>query len=298
MDFWSSITSPEYFVFPAGNLNYSLDDSGWWKREGSDIISWRGFLQDKYSLDNSDFDYGGGWAISEGNARLLISDDKLKKDRVLLARVMVSSKAGALSFYQNGDLVGLVNTVVETPEKVVWEEEGLETKTFEKANFLWLEVGRLISDEPLEVKSNGEINVINALISAPTNIWFDTRQKPLYGQEIDLPKSQTPNLEKAFVVKSQAEVIYEEISPTEYKVTVSGVDPQRPSVLVFSSTYHPFWKMEQEESFPVYGFLNGFLVFSDGEYRVFFEPQKYVLPGLLISIVFLSSTLLFLKLKK
>src|SRR5690606_21038770 len=38
------------FIFPSEALGYSPDKSGWWKRESSDLISWRDFLQQKYGL--------------------------------------------------------------------------------------------------------------------------------------------------------------------------------------------------------------------------------------------------------
>src|SRR3990172_4072740 len=77
LDYWASLVVPELFVHPAQGLGLSPDESGWWKREGADVISWRGFLQDKYGLDNSDFDFGGGWAVAEGERQLKVESDKL-----------------------------------------------------------------------------------------------------------------------------------------------------------------------------------------------------------------------------
>ena len=61
-------------------------------------------------------------------------------------------------------------------------------------------------------------------------------------------------------------------------------------MLSFSESFNPFWKIKANSnakmvqvSYPLYGLINGFLVFEDGEYTVYFEPQKYVLPSLIVS---------------
>jgi hypothetical protein len=145
------------------------------------------------------------------------------------------------------------------------------------------------------VKSEGEINVVSALISLPPELWEETKDNSQFGKlELDLAEAEA----KDFAVESQVEVTYEELSPTEYKVNISGTDGLRPYALVFSSTYNPFWKMEGNKALPVYGFLNGFIVSKDGDYTITFEPQKYVVPGLLISFLVLIVTLLYLVIKR
>ncbi len=70
---------------------------------------------------------------------------------------------------------------------------------------------------------------------------------------------------------------------TKYKVYVSNLTS--PKLIVFSSTFHPGWKLNGESSIPVYGFLNGFRVEKEGEYILEFEPQKWVYPGLILSLI-------------
>ena len=306
LDYWASLVSPELFIYPAKNLGLSPDDSGWWKREGSDVISWRGFLQSKYTLDNSDLDFGGGWAVAEGDRQLKIESDKFVAGDRLLARVMVSSKGRSLSFYQNESLIGTINTSMESPQKIAWDaaSDGGGERAFDKANFVWFEVGDLVSDGQLLIKSNGEINVINVLVSSPPKLFEVTKKIAHYGQvELDLSKTKPEELESEFGVKSQVEVSYEGVSPTQFKVKISGLSNDfyygvYPVVLVFSSTYSPFWKLDGNSAFPVYGFLNGFTVFEDGEYTIYYEPQKYVVPGLWISGITLISVIGFLLLKR
>ena len=51
-------------------------------------------------------------------------------------------------------------------------------------------------------------------------------------------------------------------------------------------------------SYPLYSLINGFTISEDGEYDIYFSPQKYVLPGLLVSgvcLVLVITTLVILK---
>src|SRR4029078_524028 len=70
-------------IFPARQLQFDPDTTGWWKREAADLISLRAFLQDKYGFDNLDFDYGGGWAISEGeSSKFKVQSPNLEKGTI------------------------------------------------------------------------------------------------------------------------------------------------------------------------------------------------------------------------
>ncbi|MBU0569759.1 hypothetical protein KKB40_03180, partial [Patescibacteria group bacterium] len=40
---------------------------------------------------------------------------------------------------------------------------------------------------------------------------------------------------------------------------------------------------EIQNSYPLYSLINGFTIEKDGEYDIYFFPQRYVLPGLLVS---------------
>jgi hypothetical protein len=121
------------------------------------------------------------------------------------------------------------------------------------------------------------------------------------------------------------------INPAHYKVKVKGVE--KPVTLAFSETYDPLWvgncvdchceeaqvtkqsaflkkittltsfarndKMCDEiGSFPLYSFINGFTIEEDGQYEIFYSPQKYVFPGLIASgltTVCLIGLILFMK---
>ena len=76
LDLAASFMSVDRVIFPAKNLGFNPDKTGWWKREASDLINWRDFLQSKYGIDNQDFDLGGGWAVAEGSLKLTVKNEK------------------------------------------------------------------------------------------------------------------------------------------------------------------------------------------------------------------------------
>jgi len=257
LDLISSLISTDDFIFPAKDLNKDPNRSGWWKREGSDIVRWRDFLKTKYEIDNKDFDLGGGWAIAEGKLELSLKDEKISKDKILFARVMESQKGDSLSFYQGNNLIGKVNT------------------NFAATNIRWFRVGELVSDQDIIVKTEGEINVLNALTLITQDKWKEYEEKML-GYQRRIKDFSDQN-----VSENNIKVTYEKINITEYKVRVEGLTNS--SLLVFSENFNKGWKLNEKESIPVYSILNGFMVEKNGEYLLRFEPQKYIFPGLIIS---------------
>lgn len=258
IDLAASFVDSKDLIFPAINLNYDPDFSGWWKRETKDLIAWRYFLRDKYSIDNQDFDLGGGWAVGEGNLELRIKNYELRKDKILLARVMESSRSGNLKFYQDDRLVGEVST-----------------KVSENTNVRWFEVGKLKNSNDISINSDGEINVVNALSLLDQDKW-DTFKSKAVGLQ-----SRVVNFNEISAENLNPRVAYKEITSTKYKITVT--DLIQPSFLVFSQTFHPLWVLNGKGSMPIYSLLNGFSVDKNGEYILEFEPQKAVLAYFLIS---------------
>lgn len=257
VDLAASFLNPDDLIFPAQQLQDHPDSSGWWKRQTKDLIVWRYFLRDKYQIDNLDFDLGGGWTVAEGNLKLEIENLKLKRDLILLARVFESSRSGQLKFYQDDDLVGEIKTKINDN------------------NVRWHEVGQLINRNRLTIKSEGDINVVNALAVLDKDEWesYKNKASELRHRIVEFSKENTKD--------SQATVSYKQINPTKYLVNVSNI--QEPAFLVFSESYDKFWKINGQDPLPVYGLLNGFRIEKAGDYVVEFEPQKFILPGLVIS---------------
>ncbi|GEM_PF-1276033 len=285
----SSLDS-EDLIFPAKNLTLSPNDSGWWKREASDFLSWRFFLQEKYGVDNLDFDLSGGWAVGEGNLSLKIKNAKLKKGTLLLARVMESSKGGVIRFYQDSKLIGEVNTLLTAPKKIEIKLTGYQDVPdkyfiYDEANIRWFEIGKLESSGEITIEVSGGINVLNALVGIEEQRWellkrnvqdLVTNAKALFWS--DLSDNEKISL---FTIKEIPEVEYLRKNPTEYWVKVKGL--KEPSFLILSEQYDKFWQMNEVSSLPAYSFLNAFMVEKDGFYKIYYSPQKYVLPGLVIS---------------
>lgn len=258
LDLAASFINISNLIFPAKKLDFAPDKvSGWWKREAADLVNWRAFLQTKYEIDNQDFDLGGGWAVGEGNRKLKINNGQLKKGNILLARVLESTRSGSLSFSQDGKLIGQVDT----------------KKTGN--NIRWFEVGELKGGGELEIKSFGDINVVNALAVLDKNKWINYQDKAnnLQGKVIDFNEKNAQDATPA--------VTYREINPTKYVVNISGLT--KASFLVFSQNYDGLWKLDGQTPLPVYSLLNGFKMEKDGEYVVEFTAQKYVNYGLIIS---------------
>ncbi len=263
-------------IFPAKQLKFDPDlNSGWWKREASDLINWRDFLQSKYGINNQDFDLGGGWAVGEGNKQLKIEVSKkgkesLREGNVLLARVMESTRSGSLSFYQDDQLIGTLNT----------EKEG--------NNIRWFEIGQLRkSDGQLRILSFGDINVVNALAILDAKDWQVLKNKAvlLKGRIMDFNEM---NASSSGVPK----ISYQKINPTKYVVNINGLT--KSSLLIFSQNYDRSWKINNQEPLPIYSLLNGFAVNTDGRYVIEFEPQKYINLGLIISIFTMSILILLI----
>ena len=284
------------FIFPADNLDFDPStgpsagsgSTSWWKREGTDLVKWRDFLQQKYGVDNLDFDYGGGWAVAEGKKQLTINHQALTINNVLLARVMTSSRGGKVEFYQGNEKVGEIETKIDDPGEVEIKLTGYgdiadQAFEYDKAEFRWFEVGRLtISDQPLTINTEGDMNVINALISVKPNDWAKLNEN--LKQDVIVDWDELTDQQKALLFVSyedEVELSYQRISPTHYKVKVKGV--KEPVTLAFSETYDPLWELRGQEPFPLYSLINGFTVWEDGEYDVYFSAQQYVLPGLYLS---------------
>lgn len=270
LDLAGSFINLSNLIFPAKNLDFEPNKSGWWKREAADLINWRDFLHTKYGIDNQDFDLGGGWAVSEGSLKLKIHNKNFIKDKVLLARVLESTKSGQLSFYQGEKIIGKINT----------KKEG--------NNIRWFEVGKLMSNEDLTISSEGGINVINALSVLDIEQWQSYQSKIIEYKR----NNRIVNFDDKHTKISSVIIEYEQVNPTKYLVTIGNLS--EPSLLIFSQNYDSLWNLNDKSSLPVYSLLNGFKIDKDGQYTVEFKAQKFVYPGLIISGLTLGALVLFL----
>lgn len=291
----------ERFIFPAKNIPFEPKVNGWWKRNGSDVIQWRAFLQEKYSLDSLDFDYGGGWSVAEGVQTLEIKNEKIKPGMLLFARVMTSSHGGKIEFTQGNTTLGQINTIPEEIKNITlknrgWEEIPDTTYTYEDTNVSWYEAAKLANNEPITIKTSGDLNVINALAVISEE---DLRSANEYSSSYEIYDwNFLTEIEKEELLQlnSTAELTYERISPVHYKVRVEGITG--PQTIVFSESYDSLWRLNDQKSFSAYSMINGFQVDQNGEYDLYFSAQKYVNYGLYISgvtIIILISLLLYFK---
>lgn len=270
IDVAAALLPIQHFVFPARKLNFDPDHTGWWKRETSDLVSWRDFLQQKYNLDNQDFDFGGGWAVSEGENSLTLGLNNCNGDCVVLARVMVSPQGGKIKFTVSGqkttEIISLDNKPSRTTIKLADQ-----TINYDMAEFLWFEIGPVSSPSSVTLSTAGRINVVNALAVIPVSSW-ETLQSRADRLINYLPPSPPP---------TQPEITFVKHNPTNFTVKVKNLFT--PATLAFSQNYNSFWRSDNDSPVPLYSFINGFSIPGAGEYVISFFPQRYVLPGLAIS---------------
>ncbi|KKQ75701.1 MAG: hypothetical protein US96_C0006G0013 [Candidatus Woesebacteria bacterium GW2011_GWB1_38_5b] len=272
------------FIFPSDELKRDPDASGWWKREASDFIWMRDFLHEKYLLDNQDFTYGGGYAISEGSNELLFSSEKLSQGTLFL-RALESNSGGFIEIYAGGSLIGRTNTLTTDDNTITQKITGfgqIEDSIYEYRDsaFRWHEIGELGANSII-IKTQGELNIINAFVVVSKNeIVKVALSRENVNQNIQELLSQ---------VKTEASIDILSESPTHYKLRLSGL--KKPSMLVFAENYDARWLLNGEKSYKVYSLLNGFYVNKDGDYDLYYTPQRYVDMGSVVAglvILFLS----------
>ncbi len=277
-------------IFPANQLQHNPNETGWWKREAGDLIPWRAFLQEKYGIDNLDFDYGGGWAIGEGDVQLQMPNTKWREGRLLFVRMMKSSRGGSVEFWQGDNKIGEVNTKDDFPEKEELIIHGNEEKPdqvleYDSTNISWFSVGTLLNDEPVIIKTHGDINVVNAITAFPKEDYQRTigqiEKLQIDGKVLDWSTLSETEKADSLNDNDHGEVSYQRVNPTHYKVKISGIT--RSQTLIFSETYDSLWQLDGQSSFSVYSMLNGFRIDHNGEYDLYFTAQRYVWPSLIIS---------------
>lgn len=305
VDLAASIIGKSKMIFPASDLARDpTSENPWWKRGTEDFLWMRNFLQTKYRIDNQDFDLQGGYSIAEGNQNLDIKSVKLTKGNLLLARVMKSSKGGIVQFWQGDSEIGEVNTMADEQNQSEIKLTGYgnipdQIFKYDKAEFNWYIVGKLKSDEALTIKTLGDLNVVNAIMSVTQKEWDAANELTNSYAIIDWDSLSDKAKKELFIADDQTSISYTRISPTEYKVNISGLNS--PETLAFSESYDSLWTANGSSSYPLYSLINGFMIDHDGNYNIYFSPQKYVNTPLFISGLTLTSViflLLYPKLRK
>ncbi len=274
LDVTAALMPENKFIFPANSLLFSPNSTGWWKRETADFVAWRDFLQQKYNLENQDFDFGGGWAVSEGKNNLTLNLPECINNCILMARLMVSPKSGSISFFESSRLLGSVNTYKETND-ISSQIFGLgqaadQTFTYKQADFLWYEVGAA-EGGILEISTEGSINVVNALALISKNELTELKNKA----------EQLTNSYQHLTPYTSGDIYYKQINPAHYQITVSGLTS--PASIIFSQNFDTFWRLGDSPSVKAYSLLNAFPLEKNGVYDVYYLPQKYMQTGLIIS---------------
>ena len=228
-----------------------LTGEKWWKRESRDFLFVRNYLQDRYKVKFSDSDWGFGYVISEG-----------------------ANKSEPVTFNKTGDLY--IRLLLSRAGKSI-EVMGNKIDTFSpRNNFAWVYIGEYLSGTTLEIKSEGDINIINAFAVISKKEMSEIKNKTL---------SQITNNKAAYTGKLLP-VSYVQKSPTLYSLNI----PQGDRWLAFSESFDPQWQLVRSTDgktyapTPMFDLLNGFYVDTPGEYTLEYLPQRRVLPGMIISL--------------
>jgi hypothetical protein len=306
LDLLLGLADSNKFIFPSKLLDHEPDVSNWWKRDTNNFIDFRNFLQEKYSIDMQDFDFGGGWAISEGDNILSIHSNKQHAGERLFVRGLASDKGGTVKFYQDDYEIGNTDFLSSFKNTVNIKLTGSsdnddQVVEYYKGDVVWREIGTLINDGPVILKTSGEVNVINAFVTltqdeintlnAKIEVLEDTNRVVTWESLSEIQKAQLFSKRE-----DNVDVSYKQNRPSHYTITVQGVDS--PKTIAFSQTYDKYWSLNYQSSIPLYGLINGFIVSQDGTYELTYFPQKYVDIGFAITkiagIVILTVTLILL----
>lgn len=260
LDLLMALVNQEKFAFPSKSLKSSPDETGWWKRESKELLSFKDFLIQKYGVVNQDFDLGGGFAIAEGDKSLTVPLKANPGDRLFI-RALDSTKSGLLKIDYNDQKMNPIN--LNNPGDI----------------FLWKEVGVFNQKTDLvAIHSFGDINILNSLVVLSEKEHSDLILQINKYTEKDAIKRSLNNPSDLEKVK----VDFIKINNDQYKIIVQGVT--KPSVIVFAQSYDPQWQLNGQRAFPVYSIFNGFVLEKDGEYLVEYSSHQYIKYGLLISL--------------
>lgn len=283
LDVVAALIPASNFNSPAKVLDFSPNGTGWWKRDASDTISWIDFLEQKYQLHNQDFDYGSSWSVSEGSHEMTVILNGCEINCTLLARVMVSPRGGEINFLSNGKNIGKISTQNQQISQINRTLSG-ETLTYDRAEFLWFEVGDLPSSRLVKMSTSGDINVVNSLVTIPSD---SLSQLKLTAKALLDNQTSKKNIRPS--------ITFIKRNPAHYKISVKDISG--PTTIAFVQNYDPLWSLDGQSPVPLYDFINGFTVPGPGEYELIYKPQRFVLPGLLISTITLISYIIILRWK-
>ncbi len=258
LDVAMQLVDSKYLYFPSQLLSSSPNQTGWWKRDTGDFLSFRDFLIQKYQIDNLDFDLGGGWAVSEGKNTLTIPE-RGTPDDIILIRLLESSRSGELTVEANKQTIKTLNTTWGR-DQVQWRVVGSADKDFSQ----------------ITIKTAGGINLVNAIAIVPKMVFNLALQ-----QVEKIPKFYTM-LGENNGNESQANVTFEKLNDDQYRIEVTNLS--KPSLIVFNQRYDPKWMLNDQSAIPVYSMFNGFFIDKNGTYFVEYSPHRYLFLGGMISV--------------
>lgn len=287
-DLFFSLMNAAEFIYPAESINFEPIDNGWWKRESMDGVWWRDFLEQKYEIYNSDFDFGGGWIIGEGKQ---VYSFVAPKNGMLSIRLLSGTKGGVVEIGRKGESGAKIATEFNlvTPYKINRVLSGYgdapdQVFEYDPSYMNWVYgILKVNQGDEIEIRTDGAINVINAMAIVDQSLWeeFNENYEQLDAYDWEIDKQELIGM-----MQTNNEVIinYERISPIRYKVNISGMEEKARKYLVFSQNFDRLWELNGQKSQNVYGGLNGFEITQNGEYDLYYSAQDWVNKGFMVSV--------------
>lgn len=258
------------------------DVTGWWKRGTEQYRDVRVFLQEKYKIDMSDFDYGHGWSFAEGSLSF-VTPVFNERGRVFV-RTLSSPKGGTIKVADRTGQLGEISTVSESKIRTIGTYKDLETKVenqYEQGVFHWHELGNTTGGS-LTISTTGEINVITTVAIVPESEYIGATSKAEsfhYVEHTQLSEDEWNGLLNKPI---EAEIIVNESTPTRKEFTVENSKGKL--YLGFTNTFSKDWVIEKS-GYPLFSFMNAYEIPGDGRYVLYYAPQNYVIRGLYVSTV-------------
>jgi len=276
---------PSHFMHSiADSLKNDPDQSGWWKRGTNQFREARVFLQEKYAIDMRDFDYGHGWAFSEGNLTHEVKEPTI--DGHLYIRVLTTTLGGMVSAVNNGNAIGTVSTIPENKSvrTVSFSGGGAPSVTeYEEGVFHWYYLGKTTKGT-LSLQTKGELNAVTSIAVIPDTVQNEITQKRSHLSVRFWDEMSDVDKRALFQTGTPTTLSILASTPTSKEIEVSGTSGG--AFIGFSNTYSPHWKIQNDEnsqSYPLFTFLNAFYIPADGRYTLQYEPQTSVAIGSIAS---------------
>lgn len=242
----------------------------WGKILGNQRIQWKYELL-KQGIENNDLGFGKDYFYSSiADEKIDLQYDVRQKEKYYLGfRQISATSSGGISVKVKDKTADVVANMSD--------------------NFQWQLLGPFdlsMGKVSIEFTNKRGFNAINSPILLKEKDLLDSKSKTdelvFRFQFIDIDKASNSEI---FTLRGNQNFLrYQEVNPTEYRV---NLDMSRGTWLIFSDRFSSGWRLDGQQSYPMYSMINGFYVgrdLSKSELTLEYYPQRQVKVGMLISV--------------